>query len=112
MGHSDCKLEKPGPSPSAFSHEVKSEPSRKNKFEIYPREGQIWALYKDWNSDMSRSDLKNSNFEIVEVLEDNDHYTKVSLLLRLNGFKSVFRALRRQRSCNGVMEIPRVELAR
>lgn len=99
-------------SPSSFSHALKEDFIGKNRFDIYPREGEIWALYKDWNADMSCSDLKDCKYELVEVLEDNEHCTKVSPLIRLNGYKSVFKAPRRQRSGSGAMEIPRVELAR
>ncbi|KAL6989599.1 hypothetical protein U1Q18_015352 [Sarracenia purpurea var. burkii] len=97
---------------SSFSHVVKAESIRKNRFKIFPRGGEIWALYKDWNVEKSCSDLRNKKFEIVEVLENNEQCIKVSPLNRLSGFKSVFKAQRRERSSGGVREIPVVELAR
>ncbi|KAA8536925.1 hypothetical protein F0562_029403 [Nyssa sinensis] len=99
-------------SPSAFSHMLKVESIGKNRFEIYPREGEIWALYTNWNPNLTCSDLENCKYDIVEVLKDNGHSTKVSSLVRLSGFKSVFKAPRRQRSNTGIVDIPRVELAR
>ncbi|XP_052194030.1 uncharacterized protein LOC127802327 [Diospyros lotus] len=99
-------------SPTAFSHAIEAESIGRNRFEIYPRKGEIWALFKDWKGDMSSLDLKHCKCMIVEVLEDNQDGTKVSPLIRLNGFKSVFKAPRRGRSSSGYMEIPRAELAR
>ncbi|KAJ7973407.1 DnaJ domain containing protein [Quillaja saponaria] len=32
---------------SAFSHELRAEPVGKNRYAIYPRKGEIWAVYKD-----------------------------------------------------------------
>ncbi|PSS24892.1 DnaJ subfamily B member like [Actinidia chinensis var. chinensis] len=98
-------------SPSSFSHLVRPECIGKNEFKIFPRVGEVWALYKDWNADASCSDLKKGKYQIVEVFEENGNCMKVSFLIQLNGFKSVFKTPRRQRS-SSVMEIPLVELAR
>ncbi|KAA8545027.1 hypothetical protein F0562_019756 [Nyssa sinensis] len=99
-------------SPTAFSHVLKAESISKNRFEIYPKKGEIWALYKNWSADLTCADLENCKYDIVEVLEDNGHCTKVSSLIHLNGFKSVFKSPRRHRSSTGILEIPRVELTR
>ncbi|GFZ02820.1 DNAJ heat shock N-terminal domain-containing protein [Actinidia rufa] len=98
-------------SPSSFSHVVKAECIGKNRFKIFPRGGDVWALYKDWNAIASCSDLKKGKYQIVEVFEENGNCIQVSFLIRLNGFKSVFKTPRRQRS-SSVVEIPLVELAR
>ncbi|GFY91992.1 heat shock protein DnaJ with tetratricopeptide repeat-containing protein [Actinidia rufa] len=98
-------------SPSSFSHLVRPECIGKNEFKIFPRVGEVWALYKDWNADASCSDLKKGKYQIVEVFEENGNCMKVSFLIQLNGFKSVFKTPRRHRS-SSVMEIPLVELAR
>ncbi|KAK2977375.1 hypothetical protein RJ640_013354 [Escallonia rubra] len=97
--------------PSSFSHMLKIGTAGKKKIEILPREGEIWALYKNWNADLSYSDLVKSEFEIVEVLKDTESSTKVTSLVRVTGYKSVFRAPRKSRSITD-MEIPRDELAR
>ena len=95
-----------------FSHQIRAESIGKNKFAILPIKGQVWALYKNWENNLMCSDIVNCKYDIVEVLEDNDHSTKVSVLLPLNGFKSVYKAPRRQRSSTGIMDIPRDELPR
>ncbi|KAF8394498.1 hypothetical protein HHK36_020708 [Tetracentron sinense] len=96
---------------SPFSHQLRAEPTdKKNRYDIYPRKGEVWALYKNWNSEWACSDLKNREFDIVEVDEDNELGTKVLVLVRVNGFKLVFKAQRRGKSA--VMEVPRAELLR
>ncbi|CBI34299.3 unnamed protein product, partial [Vitis vinifera] len=67
-----------------FSHQIRAESIGKNKFAILPIKGQVWALYKNWENNLMCSDIVNCKYDIVEVLEDNDHSTKVSVLLPLN----------------------------
>ena len=95
-----------------FSHQIRAESIGKNKLAILPIKGQIWALYRDWKNKSTCSDIVNCKYDIVEVLEDNEHSIKVSVLLPLNGFKSVYKAPGRQRSSAGVMDILRDELQR
>ncbi|KAH7846740.1 hypothetical protein Vadar_017598 [Vaccinium darrowii] len=99
-------------SPDNFSHMLAAESIGKNWFKIFPRAGEVWALYKDWNAETSCPDLKKGKYEIVQVLEDDERCIKTTHLARRKGFKSVFGAPRSLRSSTGVMEIPRFELAR
>ncbi|KAM7476959.1 hypothetical protein LguiB_024202 [Lonicera macranthoides] len=99
-------------SPSSFSHMVKANPNNKNAFEIYPKKGEIWAVYRNWSADFSLSDMKNCDYDIVEVVDDTVQSIEVSSMVQVTGFKFVFRAPRRQRSNRGVLVIPRVEIAR
>ncbi|XP_009335671.2 uncharacterized protein LOC103928367 [Pyrus x bretschneideri] len=87
----------------SFSHCVKAKPIGKTMFEIYPRKGEVWALYKNSGK---------SECEMVQVLEDNEESTKVAVLPHVNGSKSLFRAPRIHRSKNGIIDIPRAELGR
>lgn len=98
--------------PSSFSHLVKAECNGKNRFNIYPSVQEIWAIYKNWNAESTFSDLEKGEYDFVEVLESSVQCIKGLSLLRVNGTKSVFRAPRRQRSTVGIIEIPKVELAR
>ncbi|KAI3865185.1 hypothetical protein MKX03_005825, partial [Papaver bracteatum] len=46
----------------------------KNTYKIYPRKGEIWAIYKNWNIKWS-SDQNNHRvyeYEFVEVLSYYD----------------------------------------
>ncbi|CAL0311246.1 unnamed protein product [Lupinus luteus] len=38
---------------SEFSHQVKVEPIANDLYEIYPRKGEVWALYKDLNFELT-----------------------------------------------------------
>ncbi|XP_059443865.1 uncharacterized protein LOC132175822 [Corylus avellana] len=64
------------------------------EFEIYPREGEIWALYKDWNLDgwvYNPSYVEGCKFQLVEII----HFSKYlgsdgACLVRVDGFKNIF----------------------
>ncbi|KAJ8572952.1 hypothetical protein K7X08_009463 [Anisodus acutangulus] len=96
--------------PSSFSHVVKAVSINRNRFEIYPREGDIWALYKNWKKLSLHPDT--SEYEIVEVIENSKDRIKVSCMVRVNGFKSVFRSPRIQRSNPAILEIHKDEFGR
>lgn len=77
---------------SSFSHELRADSTgRKNVFAIYPRRGEVWALYKNWNASLKVADLQNCKYDIVEVLEHNTSCIKVLYLERVNQFHSVFK---------------------
>lgn len=92
------------------SHQLKAEPSGKNRYKIYPRKGEVWAIHKSWNTTDSESG--KGECDIVEVLEDNEKSKKVMVLSCLNKPKSLYRAPRSQRSTASVVEIPETEFAR
>lgn len=96
--------------PSSFSHVVKAVSINRNRFEIYPSEGDIWALYKNWKKLSLHPDT--SEYEIVEVIESSKDRIKVSSMVRVNGFKSVFRSPRMQRSNSSVLELHKDEFGR
>lgn len=97
---------------TSFSHCLKAKPVGKKNFEINPRKGEVWALYKNHNPELAYPNLGKGESEIVEVLEDNDQSTKVVVLAKLNGYKSVYRAPRIHRLKTGVIDIPRAEIGR
>lgn len=58
-----------------FSHLLNREKTRRGGcLRIYPRAGEIWAIYKNWSPDWSRSTPKEvrRDFEMVEILDDYD----------------------------------------
>nr|XP_018461625.1 PREDICTED: uncharacterized protein LOC108832659 [Raphanus sativus] len=56
--------------PSSISHQIKAVKSGKNRYEVYPGKGEIWALYKNWNTrDCAETE---EELEIVEVVETNE----------------------------------------
>ncbi|XP_044472090.1 uncharacterized protein LOC123200775 [Mangifera indica] len=98
--------------PSAFSHQLKAESAGRNRFKIYPRKGEVWAVNKNWNSERTWSDRDKCEYDIVEVLEDHVQSMNVVLLTCVNGSKSLYRAARSRRTKTGLMEIPRTDFAR
>ncbi|XP_058758633.1 uncharacterized protein LOC131631880 [Vicia villosa] len=75
---------------SCISHQVRAEAIGKS-YAIYPRKGEVWAVYKKWSSDFKCSDLKNVEYDIVEVLEEGSCFIEVLVLENVSGYRSVFR---------------------
>ncbi|KAF2287933.1 hypothetical protein GH714_003323 [Hevea brasiliensis] len=95
---------------TAFSHQVKAKSIGKNRYEIYPRQGEIWAIYKIRNSDLMFSDQDAGECDIVEVVKDDENGVKVVVLMRVNGSESFYMAPRRLKS--GIINITRAEFGR
>ncbi|KAL2534604.1 DNAJ heat shock N-terminal domain-containing protein [Abeliophyllum distichum] len=64
---------------------------RKDVFTILPGEGEIWALYKNWNVGMKLSEMENCDYEIVEIMDVNEEFIVVVPLELVHGYKSVFK---------------------
>ncbi|CAM8926749.1 unnamed protein product [Rhodiola kirilowii] len=64
-------------------------------YEIYPKKGEVWAVYKDWDLDRladAPEDVKRCGFDLIEMLTDFSKYLGVdgAYLTKLDNFKSVF----------------------
>lgn len=97
---------------SDFSHQLKVEPMANNMYEIYPIKGEVWALYKDQNYELTCSNQGRGECHIVEVLAGTDKSIQVVVLMPVNRSQPFFRAPRIQRSKSGVIEILREEVGR
>jgi Domain of unknown function (DUF3444) len=79
-----------------FSHKVDWERGPRGTIRIFPRCGEVWALYKNWSADWDpmTPDEVIHEYEMVEVL---DEYRKdkrccvVVPLVKVNGFTAVFK---------------------
>jgi hypothetical protein len=60
-------------------------------YDIYPRKGEIWALYRGWTTKLKRSDLKNCMYDIVEVTEEGYSWTHILFLETVSGYRSVYK---------------------
>lgn len=98
--------------PSSFSHEMEVGSITKNIYAIYPRDGEIWAVYKNWNSELLNSGTESNEYEIVEILKNKDDCIEVSCLVPLTDFEFLFKVQRKQNSNTDSVEIRRGELAR
>ncbi|KAL2922831.1 DnaJ-like protein subfamily B member 12 [Bienertia sinuspersici] len=97
---------------SSFSHKVNADQTtKKNVLVIYPRKGEVWALYKNWNASMKAEDLKNFDYSIVEVLEVLEPFIRIVVLERVKQHHSVFRPRKKGDSAETIL-ISRNELLR
>ncbi|XP_076944399.1 uncharacterized protein LOC143615028 [Bidens hawaiensis] len=79
-----------------FSHLVTCEAGQKVKtFNIIPRKGETWALFKNWsiNWHSEDSEERKYEYEFVEVLSDFDESegARVAYLEKVKGFVCLFR---------------------
>jgi hypothetical protein len=98
---------------NVVSHQVHANPVGKSKeYEIYPRKGEIWALYRGWTTKLKCSDLKNCEYDIVEVIEDGDMWIDVLFLEKVSGYSSVFKCKLNNGGSKMTLAIDRTELLR
>ncbi|KAI3915552.1 hypothetical protein MKW92_005069, partial [Papaver armeniacum] len=96
----------------SFCYQLNGEPSGENLYTIYPRAGEVWALYSKLYSDLMCSNLKECEYYMVEILEVvDDRWIIVSLWQSVAGFKTVFKAKERE-ALDSIIAIPWVELYR
>lgn len=97
-----------------FSHVLSREKAgRGGCVRIYPRSGDIWAVYRNWSPDWDRStpDEVRHQYEMVEVLDDYSEELGVcvSPLVKVAGFKTVYG---RNSDKSAIRWIPRREMVR
>nr|XP_043628549.1 uncharacterized protein LOC122599983 [Erigeron canadensis] len=97
-----------------FSHYLGREKAGKGAIvNIYPKRGDIWAIFKNWSESWSKKTLKKvrQQYEMVEVLDDYTEKLGVSVtpLVKLEGYKTVYQ---RNPNKNAVRIIPRKEMVR
>lgn len=68
--------------------------TKKNTYDIFPKKGEVWALFKNWDIEWSSSiDAdRHYEYEIVEVMSDFTEGDAISVirLVKVQGFVSVF----------------------
>ncbi|KAG8365870.1 hypothetical protein BUALT_Bualt17G0016900 [Buddleja alternifolia] len=78
----------------SFSHKVRWMKRTSKTFQIFPRKGDVWALYRNWSSEWNEltKDEVIHKYNMVEVLEDYDEELGVIVvpLVKVAGFKAVF----------------------
>ncbi|KAI3861858.1 hypothetical protein MKX03_001714 [Papaver bracteatum] len=83
---------------SCYQKEINSTDKRHSNelVELYPRKGEVWALYEEWkpfDSCLDPKTRKGCKFHIVEILNDYSAETgvKVALLVKVSGYETIFR---------------------
>ena len=70
---------------------MQAEPTgEKGEYDIYPRRGEVWALYKDWNMGLTCSGLGKCEHDVVEILEVGGSVVKVLFLTKVADYNAVF----------------------
>ncbi|KAK6160415.1 LOW QUALITY PROTEIN: hypothetical protein DH2020_003796 [Rehmannia glutinosa] len=77
-----------------FSHNVRWMKRTSKTIQIFPRKGDVWALYRNWSPDWNEliEDEVINKYDMVEVLGDYDEELGVIVipLVKVAGFKAVF----------------------
>ncbi|OIV98210.1 hypothetical protein TanjilG_00082 [Lupinus angustifolius] len=98
---------------NSFSHRVNCTKGSRGLIHIYPKKGDVWALYRNWSSDWNEftKDEVVHKYDMVEVLDDYsaDQGTNVAPLVKVAGFKTVFS---RNADPGKFWNIPKVEMFR
>ncbi|XP_070033852.1 uncharacterized protein [Nicotiana tomentosiformis] len=97
---------------NAFSHQVGPQPmEKKGVYKIFPRTGEVWAVYKNWSAQLKCDKLEDCEYEIVEVVDVTDKYVSLKFLIQVNGFKSVYKP-QVEEEANGTVKISLAEQLR
>ncbi|KAG6513532.1 uncharacterized protein LOC121969535 [Zingiber officinale] len=77
---------------SRFSHRVNFDISKKKSFyRIFPKEGEIWALYRNWNKSWRSSDFLHYKCRVVEILSDfSESGISIRSLVEVDGYMTFF----------------------
>ncbi|KAK1376104.1 DnaJ subfamily B member like [Heracleum sosnowskyi] len=79
---------------NSFSHRVSGWTKSAKVYQIFPRKGDVWALYRNWSPNWNELTTKEEKhkYDVVEVLEDYNEGKGVMIipLGKVAGFKSVF----------------------
>lgn len=76
----------------AFSFLAKAKPMpTKGHYYIFPEVGEIWAVFRNWNADLSALELRNGEFDIVEISSSDASEVKGLGLVKVVDHISVFR---------------------
>ncbi|KAE8077856.1 hypothetical protein FH972_016376 [Carpinus fangiana] len=98
---------------NSFSHKVTWTKGTRGVICIYPRKGEVWALYRNWSPDWNEHTPNDviHKYDMVEVLDDFNVEQGVSVvpLLKAAGFRTVFQ---KHMDPKEVRRIPKEEMFR
>ncbi|KAH7538172.1 hypothetical protein FEM48_Zijuj03G0170800 [Ziziphus jujuba var. spinosa] len=96
---------------NSFSHKVSWTKGTRGVVQIYPKKGEVWAIYKNWSPEWNEhtSEEVRHKYEMVEVLDDfsEEEGVSVALLIKVAGFKTVFE---KNMDSQKVRRIPKEEM--
>ncbi|CAH2061023.1 unnamed protein product [Thlaspi arvense] len=80
-------------SPYIFSHKVETIKGSQGEFLVYPRRGEVWAMYRNWSPEWNYlTGAEAIEYDVVEIFEEYTEEYGVSVvpLIKVAGFKAVF----------------------
>eukprot|EP01018_Ginkgo_biloba_P005459 Gb_04544 [translate_table: standard] len=99
---------------NVFSHVMRSEKAPGGVVKIFPKKGEIWALYRDWRADWDDSTPQEvrQKYEMVEIITDFTETLGASVvpLVKLSGFKTLFQ--KKQIGSQAVQWVLKTEILR
>lgn len=99
---------------NVFSHIIRWDKAPRGIIKIFPKKGDVWALYREWTSnwDESTPPEVRHKYDMVEVLTDFTEELGVSVvpLVKVVGFKTVFQ--KKQVDSESIQWVPKKELFR
>ncbi|KAI4303218.1 hypothetical protein MLD38_038875 [Melastoma candidum] len=100
-------------STDAFCHRINTSASQEKDgtWNILPSKGEVWALYKNWNSGLQSSSLGDCEYDLVEVIGAAESVITVGMLERASRFSCIQRPQTRG-SSRVTLQIPLVEILR
>ncbi|MED6146400.1 hypothetical protein PIB30_034128 [Stylosanthes scabra] len=96
-----------------FSHQIGYlKGSRRGSYLIYPKKGETWAIFRDWDIKWSSNPKEHSKykFDFVEILTDFSENVgiEVAFLSKVEGFISIFQ--RNEKNGKNTFSVPPNEL--
>lgn len=82
---------------SQFSHLLKYEQgTTRPHYMIYPQEGEVWAMYKNWSRKWEHTDYENCQYWIVEIVSNfsGENGIEVAKLEEVHNWLTFFRRQR------------------
>ncbi|KAI3870397.1 hypothetical protein MKX03_008405, partial [Papaver bracteatum] len=97
----------------SFYHQLSGVASDNNLYTIYPRVGEVWAMFGKFCTELSCSELRNGEYCMVEVVEVvNARWIIISVLQSVTSFKTVFSSKEKEGIDSAALAIPWIELYR
>ncbi|KAK4713642.1 hypothetical protein R3W88_019549 [Solanum pinnatisectum] len=82
------------------------EPLKKGVYKIFPRTGEVWAVYKNWSAQLMKgNNLEDVQYENVEIVDVSNNYVDVKFLALVKGFKSIYMAQMEEEEADKVVKI-------
>ncbi|MED6147022.1 hypothetical protein PIB30_040130 [Stylosanthes scabra] len=100
---------------TTFSHQIGYlKGSRRGSYLIYPKKGETWAIFRDWDIKWSSNPKEHSKykFDFVEILTDFSENVgiEVAFLSKVQGFISIFQ--RNEKNGKDTFSVPPNEVYR